>query len=139
VIWSAVAAGTVSFVLFSDPQNISFLVHFFRDPIFESSMLEEGSMNSRINTRRTGSKSFSNVLGRLQIQYLAVDQLKLDPKNPRLHSRKQVRQVAESIKAFAFNVPVLIDARNRVIAGHGRLDACKLLGIREVPPSVCKA
>jgi DNA modification methylase len=59
--------------------------------------------------------------------------LKLDPKNPRAHSDRQIGQIAESIQAFGFNVPVLIDSKCRVIAGHGRLLACALVGIEEVP------
>jgi ParB-like chromosome segregation protein Spo0J len=59
--------------------------------------------------------------------------LKLDPQNPRLHSRKQVRQIAKSIASFGFNVPVLIDAQQSVIAGHGRVLAAKELGWTEVP------
>jgi len=69
----------------------------------------------------------------LLIEYLLAASLLLDPKNPRLHSDKQIRQIANSIKAFGFNVPLLVDARLQVIAGHGRLLACKLLGITQVP------
>jgi DNA modification methylase len=64
---------------------------------------------------------------------LPVASLRLDPRNPRLHSNKQIAQIANSIKSFGFNVPVLVDGDSRVIAGHGRLRACKLLGITEVP------
>jgi ParB-like chromosome segregation protein Spo0J len=59
--------------------------------------------------------------------------LKPDPKNARQHSAKQIRQIADSIEAFGFNVPILVDADLNVIAGHGRLLACKRLGWREVP------
>jgi hypothetical protein len=59
--------------------------------------------------------------------------LRLDPQNPRLHSRKQLRQIANSIKSFGFNVPVLIDTEKSVIAGHGRILAAKALGWTEVP------
>jgi DNA modification methylase len=59
--------------------------------------------------------------------------LKPDPGNPRRHSKKQIRQIADSIKAFGFNVPVLIDRDNSVICGHGRLAACYELGWTEVP------
>ena len=48
-------------------------------------------------------------------------ELKPDPANPRRHSKKQVRQIADSIRVFGFNVPVLIDRDGSVIAGHGRL------------------
>jgi DNA modification methylase len=50
-----------------------------------------------------------------------------------LHSEKQIQQIARSIEAFGFNVPVLVNAQSQVIAGHGRLEACQLLGITEVP------
>ena len=69
----------------------------------------------------------------LAIEYRATGSLKPDPKNPRLHSDRQVQQIARSIKAFGFNVPLLVDAEMHVVAGHGRLQACQLLGITEVP------
>lgn len=70
---------------------------------------------------------------RVTINYRAIDDLKLDPKNPRLHSPRQVRQIARSIEAFGFNVPVLVNSDLKVVAGHGRILACQLLGWREVP------
>jgi len=73
---------------------------------------------------------------RLTIQHRPVDTLRLDPRNPREHSKKQIAQIAESIRAFGFNVPVLIDDDNKIIAGHGRVLACQLLGISEVP-TIC--
>ena len=69
----------------------------------------------------------------LKIVYCRIDALKPDPANPRRHTRKQVRQIAESIKAFGFNVPILIDRDGNIIAGHGRWLACRELGITEVP------
>jgi len=59
--------------------------------------------------------------------------LKPDPTNARQHSKKQIRQIANSIKAFGFNVPILVDRYDNVIAGHGRLLACRELGMTEVP------
>lgn len=46
----------------------------------------------------------------IAVTYLPISVLKLDPRNPRAHSKRQVRQIARSIGAFGFNVPVLIDA-----------------------------
>ena len=63
-------------------------------------------------------------------------ELKPDLTNPRCHSKKQIRQIAKSIKAFDFNVPILIDREGHVIAGNGRLLACDELGIDEVP-TIC--
>ena len=70
---------------------------------------------------------------KLAIEYLNVESLLPDPKNARLHSEKQVRQIARSIKTFGFNVPLLVDADLRLVAGHGRLSACKRLGVAQVP------
>jgi ParB-like nuclease domain len=63
--------------------------------------------------------------GSIKIVFRQIDDLELDPRNPRAHSPRQVRQIARSIEAFGFNVPVLIDAKRKVIAGHGRIMACK--------------
>ena len=71
--------------------------------------------------------------GPLSIAYLPIDCLKPDPGNARQHGAKQIRQIARSIEAFGFNVPVLIDANDNVIAGHGLLLACKRLGWTKVP------
>jgi DNA modification methylase len=59
--------------------------------------------------------------------------LKLDPLNPRVHSPRQIGQLRRSIETFDFNVPILIDAKLKVIAGHARLLACQSLGWSEVP------
>lgn len=69
----------------------------------------------------------------LNLAYRQISDLRPDPRNPRTHTAKQVRQIARSIKSFGFNVPVLVDGEGQVIAGHGRLLACKELGWEEVP------
>jgi DNA modification methylase len=69
----------------------------------------------------------------MSIVFRAIDQLKPDPANPRRHGKKQIRQIADSIKAFGFNVPILIDRDGKIVGGHGRWLACHLLGITEVP------
>jgi DNA modification methylase len=70
---------------------------------------------------------------RLHVVYRPIGELKPNPTNPRRHSKKQIRQIANSIDAFGFNVPILADRDGNVIAGHGRLLACQELGITEVP------
>src|SRR5882762_9876049 len=67
------------------------------------------------------------------IEYVDVASLRPHPSNPRLHSKKQIRKIAESIRAFGFRMPVVIDASSRLISGHARIEACKLLGIDRVP------
>ncbi len=71
--------------------------------------------------------------GRLSIEYMAIGRLAPDPRNARVHGRKQIRQIAASIETFGFNVPILIDACFNIIAGHERLVACRHLGWTEVP------
>jgi ParB-like chromosome segregation protein Spo0J len=65
-----------------------------------------------------------------------ISTLKPYLRNPRTHSKKQIHQIAASIQEFGFNNPVLVDSENRIIAGHGRMDAAKLLGLQEVPTIV---
>jgi DNA modification methylase len=69
----------------------------------------------------------------LKIIYQQIEELKLDPGNPRVHSKKQIGQIAESIKVFGFIVPILIDRNGKTICGHGRLMAARALGITKVP------
>ena len=56
--------------------------------------------------------------------------------NPRTHSQKQIRQIAESLRKFGWTSPLLTGADGTVIAGHGRLEAAKLLGMSTVP-TIC--
>jgi DNA modification methylase len=70
---------------------------------------------------------------RVTVTYRAINDLKLDPANPRVHTRQQLRKIARSIETFGFNVPVLVDTNLKVIAGHGRILAMKELGWTEIP------
>src|SRR5437870_8047922 len=67
------------------------------------------------------------------MKWLSVDALKPNVRNARTHSKKQIRQIADSIAAFGFLVPILIDEGRVVISGHGRYAAAKLLGLKQVP------
>lgn len=67
------------------------------------------------------------------MDYRPVDSLKPAKRNARTHSRKQIRQIADSIKRFGFTNPVLIDDACGIVAGHGRVAAAKLLGLDTVP------
>lgn len=69
----------------------------------------------------------------MKIEYTAVRELRPHTNNARTHSRKQIQQIANSIKKFGFCNPVLIDDAKQIIAGHGRVEAAKLLGIDAVP------
>ncbi len=75
--------------------------------------------------------SFPNL--QYQIELRAPKDLRPYAHNARTHSPKQIRQIADSIRRFGFVTPILIDASGGMIAGHGRLAAAELLGLREVP------
>ena len=65
-----------------------------------------------------------------------IDQLKPFTQNARTHSKRQIKQIAESIRVFGFTNPVLVDRNKRIIPGHGRVEAAKRLGMVEVP-TIC--
>jgi ParB-like chromosome segregation protein Spo0J len=53
--------------------------------------------------------------------------------NARAHTKHQLRQIAESIRLFGFTNPILVNSTDRIIAGHGRMEAAKILGMSQVP------
>jgi DNA modification methylase len=69
----------------------------------------------------------------LTIAYRRPDELSENPRNVRTHSKRQIRQIANSIQAFGFANPILIDENDQLIAGHGRLAAAKNLKLDRVP------
>jgi ParB-like chromosome segregation protein Spo0J len=69
----------------------------------------------------------------LSIETLSLSGLKPWPRNARTHSKKQIKQIAESITQFGFTNPMLVDRDNTILAGHGRVAAAKLLELSEVP------
>ena len=73
------------------------------------------------------------IMASLTIHYAKVADLVPFKRNARTHSRKQIRQIAESIKVFGFTNPLIIDKENMILAGHGRLAAAKELGFSELP------
>jgi ParB-like chromosome segregation protein Spo0J len=69
----------------------------------------------------------------LHIEYRELATLKPYQRNARTHSKKQIRQIADSITRFGFTNPVLISDDNEIVAGHGRVAAARLLGISKIP------
>lgn len=67
------------------------------------------------------------------IEYIDPASLRPWAKNARTHSKKQLRQIAKSIETFGFTNPVLIDQLGTILAGHGRVEAAKSLGMATVP------
>lgn len=88
-------------------------------------------MRSPRPSRSTKASSVAAV--RSGLAYVPIDSISPDPLNPRVHNHQQVRAIARSIEAFGFNAPILLDNIDRIVAGHGRLEAAKLLGMPQVP------
>jgi ParB-like chromosome segregation protein Spo0J len=82
---------------------------------------------------QTGPSTFGSRLADRQIALRAISDLKPHPRNARKHSRQQIKAIAKSIDAFGFNAPVLVDGDGNILAGHGRVEAAKLLGMTQVP------
>ena len=68
-----------------------------------------------------------------KIEQKALDALKAAGRNARTHSAKQIKQIAASIETFGFVNPVLVDSDYRIVAGHGRVEAARNLGMDIIP------
>lgn len=86
--------------------------------------------------QKNARSSIRKYFKKMQVKQLPLSALKPHADNPRTHSPKQIRQIADSIRQFGFVSPVLVDSDGQVIAGHGRLEAAKLLGMVHVP-AIC--
>lgn len=73
-------------------------------------------------------------MGRIaDLRQVPVNQLKPYQANAKIHGKEQVEKLKASINEFGFLSPCLIDRENNIIAGHGRVEAAKALGMDEVP------
>ena len=67
------------------------------------------------------------------VEWAPIESLRPNPKNARTHSKKQIRQIAQSICTFRFLNPAIVDDQNMILAGHGRFEAARLEGLAHVP------
>lgn len=67
------------------------------------------------------------------VQQVKIKDLQPYKNNAKVHDKTQVQKIADSIKEFGFLNPILIDKDFNIIAGHGRTEAAKLLGMKELP------
>ncbi len=70
---------------------------------------------------------------RLTVTYRPLGDLIPDPRNARTHPKRQIDPIRTSIEAFGFTNPILADPEGHIIAGHGRLQAARLMGLAELP------
>jgi len=69
----------------------------------------------------------------IEIKSVPVSEITPRGTNPRTHSPDQIEQIAASIQEFSFTNPVLVDSDGVLIAGHGRLEAAKSIGMTHIP------
>src|SRR5688572_13098777 len=108
---------------------------------------------SRVNTRNTPTRAprYTSVsrspAGEVpmqppwpadRVERWAIDRLLPYARNARTHSPAQVAQIAASMREWGWTNPVLVDETGELIAGHGRIEAAKLLGITEAPVMVAR-
>ena len=104
------------------------------------------SLQRRKNTKDAGVRRACPLLGQnvpagaaseskeqLTRAQMPIGQIKPNPRNAKTHSRKQIRQIANSIIQFGFITPLVVTEDGELIAGHGRYEASNLLGLKKVP------
>lgn len=64
---------------------------------------------------------------------MKLSDIKPYEKNAKLHSQQQIEKIANSIKEYGFNQPIVVDKNGVIVVGHGRYQAAKKLGMEEVP------
>jgi DNA modification methylase len=89
--------------------------------------------NGRFGSHPLSASDECAFLRDLKIELRSLTDIKANPRNARTHSKRQIRAIAESIRVFGFTSPVLIDEDDVILAGHGRVEAAKLLGLHRVP------
>lgn len=84
------------------------------------------------NTREIKDVDLAAQIAQMQINIVSVDKLLADPRNVRTHSKEQIASLAKTIQKVGWGPP-LITHKGKIMAGHGRLEAAKLLGLKKVP------
>jgi ParB-like chromosome segregation protein Spo0J len=69
----------------------------------------------------------------MRVYDCSIEQLKPYELNAKRHSQRQIQSLSKIISEFGFKVPLVIDKNSTVVAGHGRLEAAKLIGLKKVP------
>ena len=67
------------------------------------------------------------------LEWVDPKDLRANPRNARTHSQKQIEAIAQSLRRFRAINPVVIDGRNRILAGHARVDAARMIGLDRLP------
>src|SRR5882757_7981739 len=84
-------------------------------------------------TKQSNADVADHEPDRMRLEFWSLDRLFPSVRNARTHSDSQIAEVAGSIRAFGFTNPILVGEDGDVVAGHGRLEAARRLGLAEVP------
>ena len=95
----------------------------------------KGGMMNRI-TRPDRLTEGRDLMRHQRLELTPVGSLKPHPANPRHHPKAQIQEIANSIREFGWTAPIILDEQRRILAGHGRVEAAKVLGLRDVP-TIC--
>jgi DNA modification methylase len=95
----------------------------------------ETSIQVPLSARTLGEEAneVDERTGDRQIEMVPLKSLKKSHRNARTHSKTQIEQVANSIRRFGVINPLIVDTRNRIVAGHARAEAAQSIGLRVVP------
>jgi DNA modification methylase len=99
------------------------------------------SSSTAVRVRTRGAAAFDGCASSLaletalalKVRECSLNELTPSERNARTHSNKQIQKVADSIRAYGFVNPILVDGNNEIVAGHGRYAAAKLLRMTTVP------
>lgn len=86
-----------------------------------------------MNTTAAPQHIASHVVMPRRFEHWDIERLRPYDKNPRTHSAEQVTKLVASLREFGFTNPILVDSKDGIIAGHGRLEAARAVGMQEVP------
>ena len=93
------------------------------------------AMRAKNNLRiaAKNNQTWRYYMANLTIENMALNQIRAYAKNAKNHPEGQIQQIAASIRKFGFNNPILVDENLEIIAGHGRVAAAQILGLKTVP------
>ena len=89
-------------------------------------------------TSATAAEKPSVALPAAKVEVWPIDRLTANPRNARIHRPEQIEQIRASLREFGWTMPVLVRENGMLIAGHGRIDAAKLEGLKEAPTVVAR-
>lgn len=87
-------------------------------------------------TQRSGPDSPPTIWMAEKVVQTPLSELKPYANNNRVHTEKNIARLKASVAQFGFVTPILVDASGVIIAGHGRFEAAKTLGLEAVPTVV---